>query len=106
MPYRSKTKLRKAVTNHSPNRLSRPPSPASPLFDHVGLLVVFFVRLPNTWAQAVESLLLVPSQLPELPKLIQPIKLRGMSGWAQWQWAQWQFWPMGLIPASAKWPAN
>jgi hypothetical protein len=42
MPYRSKTKLRKAVTNHSPNRLSRPPSPASPLFDNVGLLVVFF----------------------------------------------------------------
>ena len=42
MPYRSKTKLRKAVTNHSPNRLSRPPSPASLLFDHVGLLVVFF----------------------------------------------------------------
>jgi hypothetical protein len=48
MPYRSKTKLRKAVTNHSPNRLSRPPSPASPLFDNVGLLVVFFVRLPWT----------------------------------------------------------
>ena len=54
MPYRSKTKLRKAVTNHSPNCLFRPPSAASPLFDNVGLLVVFFrpadltgIRLPG-----------------------------------------------------------
>jgi hypothetical protein len=41
IPYRSKTKLRKADTNHSLNCLFRPPSAASPLFNKVGLLVVF-----------------------------------------------------------------
>jgi hypothetical protein len=41
-----KCEQRKAITALSPNRRFRSPSAASPLFDKVGLLVVFFVRLP------------------------------------------------------------
>ena len=42
-----KVEQRKAATTLSPNHRSYPPSAASPLFEKVGLLVVFFVRLPQ-----------------------------------------------------------